>query len=54
MFPKNTVADNVPEATLYSIRNAQVMLRNGFTTLRDVGGGATPITLRKIRSTKPR
>ena len=38
--PKNTVADNVPEATLYSIRNAQTMLRNGFTTVRDVGGGA--------------
>jgi imidazolonepropionase-like amidohydrolase len=40
LFPKNSVADNVPEATLYSIHNAQVMLRNGFTTVRDVGGGA--------------
>lgn len=40
MMPKNSAADNVPEATLYSIRNAQVMLRNGFTTVRDVGGGA--------------
>jgi imidazolonepropionase-like amidohydrolase len=40
MFPKNAVADNVPEATLYSIRNAQVMLKNGFTTIRDVGGSA--------------
>jgi imidazolonepropionase-like amidohydrolase len=40
MMPKNSVADNVPEAAYYSIRNAQVMLRNGFTTLRDVGGGA--------------
>lgn len=40
MAPKNTVADNVPEATLYSIRNAQVILRNGFTSIRDVGGGA--------------
>jgi imidazolonepropionase-like amidohydrolase len=40
MFAKNTVADNVPEATLYSIRNAQVMLKNGFTTIRDVGGSA--------------
>jgi imidazolonepropionase-like amidohydrolase len=40
LFPKNAVADNVPEATLYSIHNAQVMLRNGFTTVRDVGGGA--------------
>lgn len=40
MFPKYKVADNVPEATIYSVRNAQAMLRNGFTTLRDVGGGA--------------
>jgi len=40
MFPKYRAADNVPEATIYSVRNAQVMLRNGFTTLRDVGGGA--------------
>jgi imidazolonepropionase-like amidohydrolase len=40
MFGAERVADNVPEATLYSIRNAQVMLRNGFTTVRDVGGGA--------------
>lgn len=40
MFPKYRTADNVPEATIYSVRNAQAMLRNGFTTLRDVGGGA--------------
>ena len=40
MFPKYRVADNVPEATIYSVRNAQAMLRNGFTTIRDVGGGA--------------
>ncbi|HET6275184.1 MAG TPA: amidohydrolase family protein [Candidatus Cybelea sp.] len=40
MFPKYRTADNVPEATIYSVRNAQMMLRNGFTTLRDVGGGA--------------
>jgi imidazolonepropionase-like amidohydrolase len=40
MFPQYRVADNVPEATIYSIRNAQLMLRNGFTTIRDVGGGA--------------
>ncbi len=40
MMGKNSAADNVPEATLYSIRNAQTMLRNGFTTVRDVGGGA--------------
>ncbi len=40
MFGQERVADNVPEAALYSIRNAQVMLRNGFTTIRDVGGGA--------------
>lgn len=40
MFGQERAADNVPEAALYSIRNAQVMLRNGFTTIRDVGGGA--------------
>jgi imidazolonepropionase-like amidohydrolase len=40
MFPKFRAADNVPEATIYSVRNAQAMLRNGFTTIRDVGGGA--------------
>lgn len=40
MFPKYRTADNVPEATIYSVRNAQAMLRNGFTTVRDVGGGA--------------
>jgi imidazolonepropionase-like amidohydrolase len=38
--PKYSTADNVPEATIYSVRNAQAMLRNGFTTVRDVGGGA--------------
>jgi imidazolonepropionase-like amidohydrolase len=40
MFAKYRTADNVPEATIYSVRNAQAMLRNGFTTVRDVGGGA--------------
>ncbi|MGA8533367.1 MAG: amidohydrolase family protein [Candidatus Tumulicola sp.] len=40
MFPKYRAADNVPEATIYSVRNAQAMLKNGFTTVRDVGGGA--------------
>jgi imidazolonepropionase-like amidohydrolase len=40
MFAPYRTADNVPEATIYSVRNAQKMLRNGFTTLRDVGGGA--------------
>ncbi len=40
MFAKYRTADNVPEATIYSVRNAQTMLRNGFTTIRDVGGGA--------------
>jgi imidazolonepropionase-like amidohydrolase len=40
MFPKYRVADNVPEATLYSVRNVQAMLKNGFTTIRDVGGSA--------------
>jgi imidazolonepropionase-like amidohydrolase len=32
-------ADSVAEAAIESIRNAQAMLANGFTTLRDVGGG---------------
>ncbi|HEX3671178.1 MAG TPA: amidohydrolase family protein [Candidatus Cybelea sp.] len=40
VYPKYRSADNVPEATIYSVRNAQAMLRNGFTTVRDVGGGA--------------
>ena len=40
MMPQYRAADNVPEATIYSVRNAQAMLRNGFTTIRDVGGGA--------------
>jgi imidazolonepropionase-like amidohydrolase len=40
IFAPYRSADNVPEATIYSVRNAQTMLRNGFTTLRDVGGGA--------------
>ncbi len=39
-MPQYRSADNVPEATIYSVRNAQAMLRNGFTTIRDVGGGA--------------
>jgi len=39
LFPRGQVADNVPEAAIYSVRNAQAMLRNGFTTIRDVGGG---------------
>jgi imidazolonepropionase-like amidohydrolase len=40
LMPPKTAADNVAEAALYSIRNAQQLLRNGFTTVRDVGGGA--------------
>jgi imidazolonepropionase-like amidohydrolase len=32
-------ADSVAEAALLSIRQAQSMLANGFTTIRDVGGG---------------
>ncbi|HEX5274731.1 MAG TPA: amidohydrolase family protein [Candidatus Rubrimentiphilum sp.] len=40
LMPPKTAADNVAEAALYSIHNAQAMLRNGFTTIRDVGGGA--------------
>ncbi|MGA8840246.1 MAG: amidohydrolase family protein, partial [Candidatus Aquilonibacter sp.] len=31
--------DNVGEAAIYGLHNAQKMLANGFTTLRDVGGG---------------
>ena len=54
MFPKNRVADNVPEATIYSIRNAQAMLRNGFTTMRDVGGGAGIDSRCATRSTTAR
>ncbi|MDQ6930058.1 MAG: amidohydrolase family protein [Candidatus Eremiobacteraeota bacterium] len=37
--PPGTAADSVAEAAIYSVRNAQAMLRNGFTTIRDVGGG---------------
>jgi imidazolonepropionase-like amidohydrolase len=40
MLPPHSAADNVGEAAIYSIHNAQAMLRNGFTTIRDVGGGA--------------
>ncbi|MBV9270537.1 MAG: amidohydrolase family protein [Candidatus Eremiobacteraeota bacterium] len=40
IMPRYAAADNIAEAALYSIHNAQAMLRNGFTTLRDVGGGA--------------
>jgi imidazolonepropionase-like amidohydrolase len=32
-------ADNIGEAAIYGLKNAQAMLHNGFTTLRDVGGG---------------
>ena len=32
-------ADSVGLATIYGVKNAQAMLRNGFTTVRDVGGG---------------
>ena len=31
--------DSVGEAAIFGVNNAQSMLRNGFTTLRDVGGG---------------
>jgi imidazolonepropionase-like amidohydrolase len=37
---KNETSDSVAGAALLSIGNAQAMLRNGFTTVRDVGGGA--------------
>jgi|SRR5579884_570399 len=40
MLPAHSAADNIAEAAIYSIHNAQAMLRNGFTTIRDVGGGA--------------
>lgn len=40
MFGKYRSADNVPEASLYGLRNAQTLLKNGFTTIRDVGGYA--------------
>ncbi len=33
-------ADSVAEAALLSIHNATGMIRNGFTTIRDVGGGS--------------
>jgi imidazolonepropionase-like amidohydrolase len=36
----NSGADSIAEAALLSIANATAMLANGFTTLRDVGGGA--------------
>jgi imidazolonepropionase-like amidohydrolase len=32
-------ADNIGEAAIYGLKNAQTMLHNGFTTVRDVGGG---------------
>jgi imidazolonepropionase-like amidohydrolase len=35
----NSLADSIAEATLLSIKNATSMLANGFTTIRDVGGG---------------
>jgi len=38
--PERPSGDSVAEAALLSIRNAQAMLRNGFTTIRDVGGGS--------------
>lgn len=38
-FPPGRAADNVGEAAIYSMKSAQAMLRNGFTTIRDVGGG---------------
>src|ERR1700681_3785995 len=36
---RERTADSVAEAAIGSIRNAQAMLANGFTTIRDVGGG---------------
>lgn len=39
MTMPGTRPDNVGEAAIYGMKNAQAMLRNGFTTVRDVGGG---------------
>jgi imidazolonepropionase-like amidohydrolase len=36
---RNNPADSVAEAALNSTRNAAAILANGFTTVRDVGGG---------------
>jgi imidazolonepropionase-like amidohydrolase len=36
---RNNPADSVAEAALNSTRNAAALLANGFTTVRDVGGG---------------
>jgi imidazolonepropionase-like amidohydrolase len=36
----DSVADSIAEATLFSLKNATALLANGFTTIRDVGGGA--------------
>jgi imidazolonepropionase-like amidohydrolase len=33
-------SDSVAEAAIFSVKNAAAMLRNGFTTIRDVGGGS--------------
>lgn len=38
--PVDEQADSIAEATLLSLRNINGMLANGFTTVRDVGGGA--------------
>ena len=40
LMPKGEAADSVAEAALYSVHHAHAMLRNGFTTVRDVGGGS--------------
>jgi imidazolonepropionase-like amidohydrolase len=37
--PDQPSGDSVAEAAILSVRNAQALLRNGFTTVRDVGGG---------------
>jgi imidazolonepropionase-like amidohydrolase len=38
--PDKPLGDSVAEAAILSVRNAQAMLRNGFTTIRDVGGSS--------------
>ena len=38
--PHDEAGENVAEAAIFSVKNADVMLHNGFTTIRDVGGGS--------------
>ncbi|HLJ83235.1 MAG TPA: amidohydrolase family protein [Candidatus Eremiobacteraceae bacterium] len=38
--PRDESGESVAEAAIFSIKNAAAMLHNGFTTIRDVGGGS--------------